>query len=290
MEANMMYADSVFSIGSTHRVCEDYALHGLPSAESPFITPHAILSDGCSSAQDTDFGSRILVKAAQQFIHRDYDDPKVFGNTVMAKATTTCATLGLSPQALFATLGAVFADPQWFYAFMFGDGVIAYIENDGTMGFQHIQYPKGAPFYLLYETEKELKKGYMDQFGATYTISTYEKRDGKWKRDEQDTFEIKHNQPPDAFSKFSFGGHQLVAVMSDGVDSVYKKINTETTKTTEPVPIEKVVEELLSFKPVGTPNYNGAFVQRRLSGAFKDHSDWEHGDDISIAALAYKEV
>ncbi|MHA2043409.1 MAG: protein phosphatase 2C domain-containing protein [Candidatus Thorarchaeota archaeon] len=286
----MMYADSVFNIGSTHRVCEDYALHGLPSSEFPFRTSHAILSDGCSSAVDTDFGSRILAKAAQQFIHRDYNkhSAKVFGNTVMAKATTACAALGLMPTSLFATLGAVFADPEYFRAFLFGDGVIAYIDNSGLMGFQHIQFPKGAPFYLLYETESALKKGYIDQFGGTYTITNYERRNGKWEREEHDTFQIQADSPPDAFSQYSLKGHQLVAIMSDGVDSVYKKINTETTKTTENVPITEVVEELLSFKPVLSPNYNGAFVQRRIAAAFKNNPDWEHGDDISIAALAYR--
>ena len=62
-EGVKMNTGSFFTIGSTHLVCEDYALHG---------KDYVILSDGCSNGGGprihTDWGSRILCKAAEEHI------------------------------------------------------------------------------------------------------------------------------------------------------------------------------------------------------------------------------
>lgn len=55
-----MEINAYYQIGKDHKVCEDYALCGT----EPF--PYAILSDGCSSVNDSDIGSRILVSMAKK--------------------------------------------------------------------------------------------------------------------------------------------------------------------------------------------------------------------------------
>ena len=59
-----MTTESIFEQGSTHEVCEDYAIQG---------GGYTILADGCSNGGgpriDTDWGSRILCKAAEEHLN-----------------------------------------------------------------------------------------------------------------------------------------------------------------------------------------------------------------------------
>jgi len=64
-----MNDDSIFTIGKTHRICQDYAHTG--NKNGMF---YAILSDGCSSSEHTDLGSRIMVKTAEKYIE-EIDSP-----------------------------------------------------------------------------------------------------------------------------------------------------------------------------------------------------------------------
>ena len=54
-----MKLDSAFQIGKTHDVCEDFALTGTFEDEKN-TARYVIVSDGCSSSQNTDLGSRLL--------------------------------------------------------------------------------------------------------------------------------------------------------------------------------------------------------------------------------------
>ena len=63
-----MNANCAINIGSTHALCQDYAL---ARNDGPYV----ILSDGCSSSPDTDVGSRLLVKASEKiFKERRVDE------------------------------------------------------------------------------------------------------------------------------------------------------------------------------------------------------------------------
>ena len=48
---NDVVTDSFFIKGSTHKICEDYAAHN---------EHMAVLSDGCSTAEDTHIGAMLL--------------------------------------------------------------------------------------------------------------------------------------------------------------------------------------------------------------------------------------
>ena len=86
----MRNADSYFCIGSTHDVCQDYAI------SSPDRL-RAIISDGCSSAPDTDFGSRLLVKAKERNFYENDD-------SIILSARNSADAIGLHDITLTATL------------------------------------------------------------------------------------------------------------------------------------------------------------------------------------------
>ena len=60
-----MNKDSFFKIGSTHNICQDYAISG---RDEHYKVDYAIISDGCSGAEDTDIGSRLVSLIAKQNI------------------------------------------------------------------------------------------------------------------------------------------------------------------------------------------------------------------------------
>ena len=70
--------------------------------------------------------------------------------------------------------------------------------------------------------------------------------------------------------------------MSDGINSFYKAVKTETSLTSERIPREDIIRELFNFK-----NMNGEFLQRRFGRFQKDCGKlgWNHLDDLSIGVV-----
>ena len=86
----MPHADSYFSIGHSHDICQDYAAHS--DAE-----PIAVMSDGCSGAPMTDWGARLLVHN-----HLKYG---LEGDTALHVAKAKTKALEIPVEALYGTLG-----------------------------------------------------------------------------------------------------------------------------------------------------------------------------------------
>ena len=117
--------DHLFWAGDGHKVNQDYCLSG-----SRKDIHYAIVSDGCSSSPDTDFGSRILAKAAENNIesfHTDY-----FEHAVISEATVQVKSLNLSKRSLDATLLIILYDDFIVRFRCYGDGFCALIFNDST--------------------------------------------------------------------------------------------------------------------------------------------------------------
>ena len=68
-----MYTDSYFKIGKSHKVCEDYAR--AKEIPHPYLAkeklPYAVVSDGCSGSEDTDFGSRLMAISVETALRND---------------------------------------------------------------------------------------------------------------------------------------------------------------------------------------------------------------------------
>ena len=58
--------DCAFRIGSTHKICQDYGISG-----TVCDTAYAIIADGCSGSDLSEFGSKLLCKAIENEIVED---------------------------------------------------------------------------------------------------------------------------------------------------------------------------------------------------------------------------
>ena len=125
-----MNTDCYFGIGSTHKICQDYAI-----AANGLI----IVSDGCSTVVHSDFGSRLLTKAAEDHVYRGYrDDLMLHG--VIRTAEVFCKSLSLPVEALSATLLIGKIENNCFSILCVGDGVIAAQHRSGELFIYDYKY------------------------------------------------------------------------------------------------------------------------------------------------------
>lgn len=272
-----MNVDSFFTIGTTHKVCQDYVLHGNVNGN-----PYVILSDGCSTAVDSDFGSRLLCKSCEPLIYApDYNINSMLDG-ITRNAHTFSRALNLEDDSLCATLVFAKIEEEKFRVFSVGDCVIGAKKKDGTLEIVEYEFVSGAPYYLRYEIQN-VKKGYFEQFGKKVVRKSY------WiKGSEISTVEIRSFDLDQIFfaEEFPCEQYEFVAVMSDGARSFLKTVTTNTTKQNIAVGPLQTLKELLAFK-----GYFGEFVNRRCQKAFKQFK--EQGifnyDDFSLGVISSKD-
>jgi hypothetical protein len=275
-----MNADSFFCIGKTHAICQDYAEVG---------SDHVIISDGCSTAKESNIGAILLCRAAKHTLQRyQHHDIDTFLHTVSVTANHYALSLELPQESLYATLGIVRGKQRGFEAILYGDGVIAgRRRGERIWDVSNFEYPSGAPYYLAYKLDEESRGKYFNLFGVESVLTGYEvgtacdfgtcysvKKGDNVRRGEAFLAPLIRDYP--------YKDYDMVAVMSDGACSFQKTVSTGTSKRQEPVHVCEVLERLLGFK-----NYHGQFVQRRCKAAFRDFSEQNYfnTDDFSIGVL-----
>lgn len=275
----MNASDAFFFKGYGHDVCQDFCL-----AEDDLI----ILSDGCSSSPNTDFGARLITKmaanilksagyafrfsvgkgGATNYIAKEFEDEMV------AKIKELSGILQLAEGAFDATLLFSTRHTQYCY----GDGVIAYIYGDSIIVY-NICYPSGAPLYLNYSTNTERKEAFINEFSVRrdVLISVLDRKTGDLKQETEvsDTNAgpyVLNHMPADA-----------IILMSDGVNTFDAMMFDETSRFKASVEPNIILQKLLSFK-----SFHGQFVKRRTKSFIKECKDlcWENFDDVSVAAMA----
>lgn len=255
-----MHSDCYFTTGSSHSICQDYALTR---------DEYVIISDGCSSSPNTDFGSRLLVHSLDQ-VFRYHDDIDNATDRAIAMADAYARGIGLPANCLDATLFYIKHEDDFLYVGFYGDGAIVTKENNGLIKITTIEYESGAPFYLSYQLDRHRKNGYLAEFGNTRKVKNYTItkkgellgphelfRDGNsWAWPTRDV--------------------DVMAVMSDGIYSFIR------TSTQEKIPFTDVIKSLMSFKLM-----KGLFVERRTRRFLKNcrKNGINHYDDISVAAI-----
>lgn len=275
-----MNTDVFFTMGTTHKICQDYAI-----ARNHETSPLVLLSDGCSSAPDTDFGSRLLVKAAEPNVYEKSFECRTdpFLRSTLTNAHTFCRTLQLPDESLCATLLVARIEGNFFKTLCVGDGVVAARHNSGAIFVYEYQFESGAPYYLRYEIDPKIKEDYFKQFGKKgkqlfYTV------DPKGVVDSTKETPLPFDETTVCFEEcFELDEFDLVAIFSDGVSSFVKQSVTSTTKQNVAVPTIDIVKEILSFK-----GFTGDFVQRRCQRAFKTFREnhYQNCDDFSVAVIA----
>lgn len=258
----MLSADCFFALGSSHRVCQDYAV---ASPQGDYV----ILSDGCSSVPDTDIGARLLVKAAQAYI--GLENSQALLAHAVARAEACTRALGLSRSCLAATLLVARKQENVIQTLVAGDGVImARRRQDGAIFIYAYTCEPNAPFYLYYTLDDELRDLHRGRFGDARKGMFTHYSDAK-----TSTREWTESSDFTVGPSFPLADFDLTALVSDGAASV--------SSSCGPVPLEEIVREFVSFKTL-----KGEFVRRRLRRAFElfRQRGWTCFDDISVAVIA----
>lgn len=266
-----MNADAWFTIGSTHKVCEDYAI----SLSDDFI----IVSDGCSSARHSDYGARLLARSAV-LCRWQLDNPLHFKKLVADESNFNCNALRLNADCLCATLLAASVEKDHFITLTIGDGVVAAFKKDGTILAHEYHFESGAPYYLRYELDKGKKEGYFQEFGNVVTKRTVViTPNGVESETVSQPFDEDHISFDDKFPISDWDG---VAIMSDGAFSFVESVLSTTSKQNNKVDTATVYKEMLGFK-----TYSGEFVHRRVQRAIKDFQarNIQHTDDFSMGVI-----
>lgn len=234
------------------------------------------MSDGCSSSPDTDFGARVLVRTA---IHH-MDVFRTIRPVLLAgHASEAIRPLRLRPEALDATLLVVYEEGEAAQAQAWGDGVVAARRRDGGIEIHQIEFPTGAPMYLNYWMHHLRFDRFIKEFGPVRRLTSI-LPDGRILGEDlaSSTLNYETAEPTPIEFRFSRADYDVVAVMSDGVQSFKARSGHNFT----PVPMTDVVRSLMAFK--GTA---GEFVVRRAKAFLRqaEADGWHWDDDVSIAAL-----
>jgi hypothetical protein len=264
-----MNTDHHFWIGSTHLVCQDYALSGMAANLMPF----AIVCDGCSSAPDSDIGARLIARAAYRHIEVAHQDE--FANLVINEARVQADALCLPYWSLDSTLLVAVVKGPEVIAKCIGDGVIAAIYDDRWVAYE-TTYRAGAPDYLSYDLDADRRRVYLDEFGNRHTTTVI-------KPDAPDAM-YDHQGRHLRLSLLADPPYspKAVVLMSDGVLSFYKLIQSDTSKSTKSIPSREVYDSLLKFK-----GFQGRFIERRAKRFRLDtlEQGWLHADDVGLAGI-----
>lgn len=235
-------ADTYTRRGWSKRVCADAA---------DFAGARLVLSDGCSSSPDTDLGARLLVRAGGD----------------VTRALAWADAIGLTVDALDATCLIADADADGVSVSVAGDGVIAARRHDGTIDVWRVECPSNAPGYPVLALDPDRLAAWCDRFGDARQVHG---PDG-----------VADVPGIDAIKRhFSWAEYSLVALFSDGISALDRRVDTDTGRAFEPVPVDEAVAAFLSI-----PHPRGAFVERRARRLF-DRTGWRPRDDFSIGVWA----
>ena len=280
--------DSYIEIGKTHEMCEDYATHGTLGG-----VPYIIVSDGCSSSENTDVGSRLLTYACRNALsevinHNLLEDLDVttlrnhLKEQILFNLRLSLKALSLHSSVADATLLFAFVWEGKVFYFMYGDGHIILNWKDGQpREVVKISYADNAPPYLSYNLDIRRKEGYREQFGKGMVNETF-----KW-YDEPGPISV--NEFLSIYDGCISGvidtdNLQSITLSSDGIESyMFGKDSTVPSGDRFNATLEHIWQsEYTNYKSTG-----GEFVKRRMKriklNNEKNHI--EHYDDVSCATI-----
>jgi len=265
----MINIDTFLKIGDQHKICEDYIIQG--SDQVPLL----ILSDGCSSSDNTEMGARILCYLAKQYLFyraaylHDLDYYQM-GNWIIHNAEMTCRHLGLKVGCLDATLIISYELDGTVYVYMYGDGAVVTKNEKGNIHFTYIDFTNNAPYYLSY---------LIDEFrDDVYHSNRNEK--SLYVVDENGSIDVKRlAYDAEVVLKYNTRIEPNIFICSDGINSFIKK-DPSQRDILDP---HEILPEMMAFK-----NTRGEFLKRRMKRALKDLDGQgiTHYDDLSIGAYA----
>ena len=289
----ILNTDTFLQIGTSHKVCEDYVLHGEAEGGRKFL----IVSDGCSSSDNTEMGARILCHLAKKFLLerfagglqslKDMPDQDVMASDIIYGAKLASGMLGLDLDCLDATLVVGIFEPvnQEFHIYIYGDADILMETKDNTIKIINIEYTSqiqkysNAPYYLSYRLDEYRDDLYhrmkVDKIITTRTCELKDFPEG-WH--DPCTVAYDYVQP----MIFSADELKSILICSDGFSSFVEPGENGMVKSNPFI----IAANFLSFK-----NWRGEFLKRRMNRALKEleQTHTTHYDDLSIAAISFLE-
>jgi hypothetical protein len=291
LERYLMKIDTFLKIGHSHTICQDYILSGTDPC--PFI----ILADGCSQADDSDIGARILchsalgiLKSLQSYLASV--DPDELGQWIINGAMRAKKYFHTKIDCLDATLTIAYKFEKNYYVYMYGDGVIYRTDHEGNTRPFRRYYKPNAPAYLRYRID-----GYNNYKESN--VASFMEIGGLCDQVEDNVMEP-------FFHKFSEDNVKSLVIASDGIESfIYKDelmyktmfnilkqriINGKLEplqhiivppKTVE-IDFLEVCEEMTNFKLT-----SGPFLKRRVKKVMKNYlkEGFVNDDDLSIGCF-----
>lgn len=288
-----MGSDSYFRMGSTHAICQDYALSGTREG-----IDFAIVADGCSGvAVDgipgspfTDFGARFLALSAMRWLST------LAGGGFPALALITDAAAkarasDLPKEALDATLITAVRNGNVVHVRQTGDGVVVAKKRNGKLQYTSLKFGNNAPYYLSYLLSEGRRQSLLSPEHAapenkaeagllTLTEGTFSEE--CWKTNSIPT-QLTYSDDLGVTNvcrsfEFDASDTEFVLILSDGAESFQLKDGT-------PVPLEQVLEQICAIKGLA-----GEFIVRRCNRflqSFCVERGWKHYDDLSVAGIVF---
>lgn len=281
-----MNADAYFEMGSSHKICEDYALSGQYEDMA-----YAIVSDGCSSSLHSDVGARILshiamgvlvyLKGRNLILSDTFSD--IFRELMLRKCLEVKTSLGLSTDVFDATLLISVVLQGRAVCLGWGDGYLALVDKNNNITLTEVKFTSGAPYYLSYEMNAGKKEAYIKEFGGGDIIIS-----------QVNNFPIAPNL---SISKLpSMYQHTLmwagdttdlkfIVLSSDGINTYQTdpRFTDPEGSVKQSYTATDMIASLVSYKSTV-----GEFVLRRMQRNKEDLNKKHivHQDDISCATIA----
>jgi hypothetical protein len=264
----MIYVDSLFEIGKSHNICDDYALSKTNEKFSLLI-----VSDGCSNSRSTDIGSRILAITAENFISENYEtfmDIPVddIAKTIVFKASASISSLCLSNESLDATLLICFVYMGEYRILKFGDGVSIIGKNNGTSEVISLSFENEYVYYLNYLSSFKRNEMFKEKHGIDKTITS-----GKYDQKEK-TYEDSIIKSPMSDFYSATGKIEDISYIMIGTDGLFSCTS-------------EVKNSFVGFLDI--KNSKGVFVKRRFNAWKKNlfKNGINHDDDIAVAGMSF---
>lgn len=271
-----MHTDYFYTKGQAHPVCQDFVIDGMTRGGIHFV----ILSDGCSSQDRTDIGTRILaletMKMIQLFGWEFFNMEDSF-TYVVENAKEYARSVNVPKEVLTATLIVLAGDQEQIRILGMGDGGFIVLPTQKALkqgGIFHnprvrtVEYKDNYPMYPIYLREKNF-----------YMPDTNMMVKHRLDLETGQTLSSEHSfeQKPSMQNTFNTEDVRFIGIFSDGMECFLDQDN-------QLIPLREIMNRVTDFKQL-----KGNFIQRRMSRFLKDcrKQDWVPYDDISFGGIWY---
>ena len=296
-----MESDAFFTIGKSHKVCQDYArVTTLPVWKAGRTV--AVVSDGCSTSPNTDFGARLLTMAAIECVD-------IYGEATFDKVdwmiwrAENRLPRNLPQNSLDATLLLAFTTGDYIQVMACGDGfVLARDRETGEVEILEIDC-QNIPNYSSYLLDPNRLLSYNENLLRVFEeTGEYAGRIIRhWKNIEclrEGVLKAVQHCPVGismdgnkmvvwngfAYARsFKRSQYDLILLCSDGIKSFQRMIDGVAS----PVPVDEMISHLINIK-----SFTGEFVTRRMRSflnRFCAKNNWWYIDDVGVAGIYLEE-